>query len=504
MSPKSCEHGGTLSDDHFSKNFRKKKFYFVIIKVVKNYNKLRKMEYLRREEFEFTVIKEVLSFVDRHCKNKSDFNKKEEVEAKIDLFFGQNPNISRVATEIGLATKTKQEKTELLLRTTLEFAYNNYKVDIERKQQEILSLRRELRVAQQKSRSSVASITKRESETRAKERMIMKKNLKLEKLNKENGGLRKQVAILKKENSKQLKEQIDKAENQVTKSGKNKRKKKDKKFSEKRSANDERFLHQGFSHLKMEMYIYDILKKYEGADLEAIIKSFGKVSSYEVKRLHKYQLIKAEIHLAHEWKRKVLENGWPYTTVSYKGEILNLRHVFTTTKKAEVDEKWKRTGIIKIPGYVGKKDDIQAIIEYLKEKKTLVPFVYGKNIIIQGELYFWAIFLTDERVNDAREISKKEGIDNGWEILTNLKIALQKKEKGTKNLLSTVPTENQEKTKNKEKMTTTKSQLRKEYEANMTEIQKPKEDEVVEIVGKFRKGVLDVDAKEFKPQQHSE
>jgi hypothetical protein len=200
----------------------------------------------------------------------------------------------------------------------------------------------------------------------------------------------------------------------------------------------------------MEMYIYDIPKKYEGADLKAIIKNFGKVSSYEVKRLHKYQLIKAEIYLAHEWMNKVLGKGC-YTTVSYKGEILNLRHVFTHTDKAEVDETWKRKGIIKIPDYSGKRDDLKDIMRYLKEKNMLVPFLYGKNIMIQGELYFWAIFLSDKRVDQAIEMSKREGIDNGWEILTNSKFALQKKEKGRKNLLSTIPEENKEKQKKKVK-----------------------------------------------------
>jgi hypothetical protein len=46
------------------------------------------MMFLRREEFKSTVIEGVLGFVDRHCKNISNFNKKDEVEAKIDIFFG--------------------------------------------------------------------------------------------------------------------------------------------------------------------------------------------------------------------------------------------------------------------------------------------------------------------------------------------------------------------------------------------------------------------------------
>jgi hypothetical protein len=251
------------------------------------------MTFLRREEFEKTVIEGVLGFVNRHCKDKSIFNKKDKVEAKIDLFFGRNPKISRVASEIGLVTKTQTANTELLVRTTLELAYDNYKVDMEQQQKEISFLCRELRVAQQKSRLDVASATKRETETRAKERIILKKNTKLEKLNKENGGLRKQVAILKKENSKMLQDK----ENRSTSGDKNRKKKKDKRFSEKIIATDDSVPKDDYRREISEMYIYDILKKYEKTDVEAIIKNYGKVASYEIKRLHKYQLIKAEIYL---------------------------------------------------------------------------------------------------------------------------------------------------------------------------------------------------------------
>jgi hypothetical protein len=73
-------------------------------------------------------------------------------------------------------------------------------VDIERLGKENSKLRRELRSTQQKSRANTLSTTKRESELRAKERIILKKNEKLDKLNKEIGSLKKQLSLLKKEN----------------------------------------------------------------------------------------------------------------------------------------------------------------------------------------------------------------------------------------------------------------------------------------------------------------
>jgi hypothetical protein len=194
-----------------------------------------------------------------------------------------------------------------------------------------------------------------------------------------------------------------------------------------------------------------------------------------------------------------------YTTITYKGKMLNLRHVFNHNEKKKVDEAWKRKGIIKMPDYIGEKDNFANIAEYLKKKNMYVPFTYGKNLIIQGELYFWAIFVSDERVKQAVELSKQEGVDNGWEILTNSKGSLQKKTIGEKNLLSTIPRKNEEKQKNnKGKSMLEKSQLRKEYETKTTNAKMTQEEEVVEIIDKFRKGVLDANAEEFTPRQNSE
>jgi hypothetical protein len=52
--------------------------------------------------------------------------------------------------------------------------------------------------------------------------------------------------------------------------------------------------------------------------------------------------------------------------------------------------------MIKIPEYFGKRNDLKAIEYYLSERRMLVPFIYGKNIIIQGKLYFWAILGNDD------------------------------------------------------------------------------------------------------------
>jgi hypothetical protein len=258
-----------------------------------------------------------------------------------------------------------------------------------------------------------------------------------------------------------------------------KNKKKDKKFSAKISVTDDQSTTNGkFSEEKSDLYIYDIPKKFQNSDIEDIIKIYGKVVSYEIKRLHKYQLIRAEIYLDKDWIR----NEKPYTTVSYKDEILNLRHVYANVEKSKVDEAWKRKAIIKIPGYNGKRNDIQANMRYLRGKNLDVPIIYGKNIVIQGKIYFWVIFGTDERVKLAEKLSKEKNVDNGWEILTNSKFVKQKKELGKKNLLSTILIENSEKDKKKEKAIVTKSQLRKEYKANTTETQKSQEKEVVDIV----------------------
>jgi hypothetical protein len=77
-----------------------------------------------------------------------------------------------------------------------------------------------------------------------------------------------------------------------------------------------------------------------------------------------------------------------YITVSIKNEILNLRYIFANIKKSKLDEHWKRKGLIKMPEYNGKQNDIKVTIKYLKNKNLLVLLVYRKHLIIQDELFF--------------------------------------------------------------------------------------------------------------------
>jgi hypothetical protein len=204
---------------------------------------------------------------------------------------------------------------------------------------------------------------------------------------------------------------------------------------------------KGFEFCKTGIYVYDIPKKYGSSEVEAILKEFGKVSSYETKRLHKYQLIKAEIFMSKHWLEERKKKPAPYITVSVREEILNLRFVYATIKRAEVEESWKRTTIIKTPGYNGKRNDLKAISEYLSFCGMYVPFVFGKSIIIQGKLYFWAIFKNDDRVRQAVRISQGETVAERWEILSDSKIIKKKKEQ--KSLLSTVPNKEEKEKKNK-------------------------------------------------------
>jgi hypothetical protein len=78
-----------------------------------------------------------------------------------------------------------------------------------------------------------------------------------------------------------------------------KNKKKDKKFSEMIYVDDPRS-HDDFLGESTDLYIYDIPKTLNRMEIETILKSFGKVKSYQYKRLHKYQLIRVELFPYHE------------------------------------------------------------------------------------------------------------------------------------------------------------------------------------------------------------
>jgi hypothetical protein len=120
---------------------------------------------LNREEFELQVTKEVLEFFKKYCRNIGRLMKN-KFTRKIDSFFGRNSKLSKMAIETRSLGKLNTDSTELLIRTVLEFSFNNYKVDMEKKIKELSFLHRELQEAQQKTHSSVASVTKRETDTR--------------------------------------------------------------------------------------------------------------------------------------------------------------------------------------------------------------------------------------------------------------------------------------------------------------------------------------------------
>lgn len=116
--------------------------------------------YLRREKFEQYVLEDMSGFVEKYTKDIG-YLPKRDFETKVDTIFGRNSHISRVATELGVMTKLNKECVELITRISLEFSYNIYKADIERVSKENSNLRRELRSAQQKSRSSVITQKKK-------------------------------------------------------------------------------------------------------------------------------------------------------------------------------------------------------------------------------------------------------------------------------------------------------------------------------------------------------
>jgi hypothetical protein len=84
----------------------------------------------------------------------------------------------------------------------------------------------------------------------------MKKNAKLDKLNKENGSLKKQLALLKKENKK-VQENKEKDLNGRSSDHKKiwKYKKTDKRFSRKELVSDDRTFRDGISRIPSKLYI---------------------------------------------------------------------------------------------------------------------------------------------------------------------------------------------------------------------------------------------------------
>lgn len=78
-----------------------------------------------------------------------------------------------------------------------------------------------------------------------------------------------------------------------------------------------------------------------------------------------------------------------------------------------------------------------------------VQFIYGKHLWINNEQHFWAIFKSDERVQRAHDLSMREGVENGLEILSEFPKIRHKVKTDKSNLISTNPKQLVIKEKNK-------------------------------------------------------
>jgi hypothetical protein len=63
---------------------------------------------------------------------------------KIYSFFKHNSKLSKMTIEAESLGQLNTESTELLIRAVLEFSFNNYKVDMDKKNEELSFLHHEL------------------------------------------------------------------------------------------------------------------------------------------------------------------------------------------------------------------------------------------------------------------------------------------------------------------------------------------------------------------------
>jgi hypothetical protein len=126
------------------------------------------------------------------------------------------------------------------------------------------------------------------------------------------------------------------------------------------------------------------------------------------------------------------------------------------------------------------------------------------QIFVNQEQYFWAIFRTEQRLEQARELSKRENVEYGWEILSESPKVRHGKARSKKSISANLVNVVKEIFEMKDKGKKVDDQSTSKLESPNTNDAKINEVEVVEIVDKFRHGVLKADTKVFIPRSSPE
>ncbi|CAB4397187.1 unnamed protein product [Rhizophagus irregularis] len=398
--------------------------------------------YLQQDEFDAKILREVSTLVKKNFKN-AETRSSENLQGELDKIFFRTLRTHKVIADISETTGIKGEIVELLLRGCLRYAYREYDNDVKQIGKQNTRLRSWLRQAQQKNQpheEMPKKVIDREFEEPIKNQSEQRKKEQTKKKKKRGKEAIKEIA---------LPQPVD--QQPVVKNS------------------------RGVCATSRDIMFYDIPARYSESEVISAIKNIGNIHRIRIKKHYKYQSVRAEINLFDEYESEFVREAWKVQLLignSEKKQIVLQARWFpgqSTVKSIKEKCKWKAYKIIRSSYY----QDVA---------RKNYSFEYGKMARFGKNLVFLAYFKDKDQLDAAKALDK--GADDTWIIhgksLGNQLMEISKRDSRS-DLVSTTPRINGKAMPAKNKQAT----------ATSTIMDNLNTDEVVDVVNKYRKNLLD-------------
>ncbi|CAB4392778.1 unnamed protein product [Rhizophagus irregularis] len=349
----------------------------------------------------------------------------------------------QVIADISETTGIKGETVELLLRGCLRYAYREYDNDVKQIGKQNTRLRSWLRQAQQKNQPH--------------EEMPKK--------------------VIDREFEEPIKNQSEQRKKEQTKKKKNRGKEAIKEIALPQPVDQQPVVKnsRGVCATSRDIMFYDIPARYSESEVISAIKNIGNIHRIRIKKHYKYQSVRAEINLFDEYESEFVREAWKVQLLignSEKKQIAMQVRWFSrqsTVKSIKEKCKWKAYKVI-CSSY------------YQDVARKNYSFEYGKMARFGKNLVFLAYFKDKDQLDATKALDK--GADDTWIIhgksLGNQPTEISKRDSHS-DLVSTTPRINGKAMPAKNKQAT----------ATSTIMDNLNTDEVVDVVNKYRKNLLD-------------
>ncbi|CAG8720942.1 hypothetical protein GLOIN_2v1643545 [Rhizophagus irregularis DAOM 181602=DAOM 197198] len=356
--------------------------------------------YYSREEFENIFHEETSFFIKKYFKNIG-LTPKMKFTSIIDKFFGKFTKSPRFFEDISRYTRLNTETVELLLKCCEEIAYGLYKKDASFMEKQNSDLQNRLRQALQKNKQLEAELKKKEIELKQKEQIILQNNDKIRKNKIRISDLRHELEKVKNAADLNNNMQI------VSKSKHNRQKGTIVEVPINSVQIEDHHVIGNMVRKSRDIMFYDIPKTWKENDIISKLSLLGEVKRVRIKRLFKYQTVRAEMNLKKE-SDNLFKKGNFYITLGnhavrwYNGEWKLLQR--------RMRDRWQL--IKEVKNTSSSSEECQLRVSLMEKYNAM----YVKFIKIDKKQMAIAYFQSEYTMSKALEKSIEENLQDIWKV----------------------------------------------------------------------------------------